>query len=124
MMQQMTLEDARDDFDPATGLTLSEWTTCAQWCRDHPQATRWIVSETKSLNEIEGRAVSMRIDIEPTLKKRAREWGLDGGAYSGIDHRLTASLVRYLMQTRPGLKFRLRSRVGDNVKNATPECAR
>lgn len=123
MTGQLSFDDC-DDFDPAAGLDRGEWSICAEWCLAHPEATRWICRETGRINREECRPVSMRLDIEPTLKRRAREWGLDGGQFTGLDHNHTARLARYLMATRLGLKFRLRARVGDRVKNATPECAR
>lgn len=103
----MTGQTALDFASPAG------FTHCADWCQRHKEATSWIVSETRRINRQENRKASMRLDIEPMLKRRSREWGLDDGTYSGIDHNLTADLARYLMSTRPGVDFRIRAKAGE-----------
>ena len=100
MTGQMTLD-----------LALRNDVVCAKWCADHPQATAFIVNRAKTVNAA-GRKCSMRLDCEPELARRAREWGLDGGTYRGIDHRLTADLARYLEATR-GVQFNTRRRAGE-----------
>ena len=97
-----------------------EYLDCAKWCADHPEAVRYIVYKARSVNTHEHRKCSMRLDCEPELAKRAREYGLDGGTYRGIDHRITADLARYLEATR-GVRFNIRGSKREATKNATPE---
>lgn len=109
MVEQLTFEE--------TPLYFAH---CAQWCAEHPEATRYIVYRTRHINVHENRAASFRLDIEPELAKRAREFGLDTGTYRGVDHNLTADLARYFMATR-GLKFRIRKAASDTgATYATP----
>ena len=124
MSDQLPLFADEDTYDPDSGLTAAEWVLCAQWAIKHRRATNWVVDEAKKINRPkseggEGRAVSWRIDLDPTLTKKARLYGLQG-LYPGVDHNLSALLGRYFKASR-GLNFRLRARARDNVKNATPK---
>jgi|GEM_PF-2614403 len=91
---------------------------CAKWCAEHPEATRYIVHAAREVNK-QGRKCSMRLDCEPGLAERAREYHLDGGTYRGIDHRITADLARYLEATHQ-VSFNIRGSKRELTKNATP----
>lgn len=95
-----------DAVDAAIGFTH-----CAKWCDDHRQATRFIVRRGTEINE-SGRKVSMRLDIEPELARRAAEYGLDDGTYRGIDHNITADLARYIHAVY-GIDFNTRRSASD-----------
>ena len=119
--EQMTLIPDADTYDAESGLTAAEWLACAEWAIAHRRATNWVVAEAKRINAPkseggEGRKVSWRLDLDPTLTAKARSYGLQG-LYPGLDHRLSAPLARYFSATR-GVEFRTRARLLDNLKNA------
>ena len=111
MTGQMTIEDV-----VTHPLNFAH---CAKWCAEHPEATRYIVHTAKEVNK-QGRKCSMRLDCEPGLADRAREYHLDKGTYRGIDHRITADLARYLESTHE-VRFNTRGSKRELTKNATPD---